>query len=112
MRLKGFIFTVDGVIALAFLIAASLTVITFYHAAPEQNKYADVQQLGFDYLTTSGATLPDVLDATGSDLASVPSYAQSTICVYLDGPDFNNPALDTDPGLAGQCKFYRGVKIK
>ena len=116
MRLKGFIFTIDGVIALAFLIAASLTILTFYHAAPEENKYADVQQLGLDYLNTSAGTLltqAGFSTGTSGIHASKLAYPIDSVCVYTPGPDFTNPALTTvppNPAFAN-CKYFTGVWV-
>ncbi|MFH0836193.1 MAG: hypothetical protein V1834_03455 [Candidatus Micrarchaeota archaeon] len=90
MRLKGMIFTIDGLLALAFLIAASLMVLTFYHAPFEDSKLADVQQLGFDYVFEGSPPVPVGFDFGASQpgiSAFTFDYPQETSCVNPTGPD-------------------------
>ena len=104
MRLKGMIFTIDAVMALALLVAASLTVLVLNHAPFEESKRIDVQQLGFDYL--EGGSMSPVSDvgfdfsySDKSVLANRFVYPQKTECLnhvfsIPERYDFNtnNPA--------------------
>jgi hypothetical protein len=118
MRLKGLIFTIDGIISLAFLVAASLMVLNFYHLPFEESKSADAQQLGFDYLNMTylmsmgPQTSPTGLlfdSSTPADNsfrihALLYYYPQENGCVNTAGPDFQS----SDPN----CKHAKEVWVK